>query len=139
MLPLAAPLLTLGTKLIEALIPDPEAQVKARLDLLRLEQEGALAEMAAAAEMAKAQAATNTAEATAGGLAALWRPFIGFVCGAVLLYSYILAPLLAWACALWAPHVTPPSLPLDEHLWEIIVGMLGLGGFRSLEKVKGLA
>jgi hypothetical protein len=29
----------------------------------------------------------------------------------------------------------PPTL--SEHLWELLMGMLGLGALRSLEKIKG--
>lgn len=134
---LAGPLLSLATTVIDRAFPDPEARAKAQGELLRLQQEGALAELAATADVPRT--ATNTAEATAGGVAALWRPAIGFVCAAVLAYTYVLAPLLAWACAVWAPQVTPPALPLDEHLWEIVVGILGLGGFRTAEKMKGRA
>jgi hypothetical protein len=33
-----------------------------------------------------------------------------------------------------------PTLPgIDEHLWELLTAMLGLGGLRSFEKVKGVA
>lgn len=45
MLPLAA-LLNVGSKLIDKLIPDPEAKAKAQLDLAQMAQDGELAKMA---------------------------------------------------------------------------------------------
>ena len=39
-------LLNMGTKLIDKLIPDPEAKAKAQLDLAKLAQDGELAQMA---------------------------------------------------------------------------------------------
>jgi hypothetical protein len=33
-----------------------------------------------------------------------------------------------------------PTLPgIDDNLWQLMLGMLGLGGLRSLEKIKGVA
>jgi hypothetical protein len=45
MIPLAG-LLSIGGKLIDKLIPDPEAKAKAQLDLAKLAQDGELASMA---------------------------------------------------------------------------------------------
>jgi hypothetical protein len=45
MLPLTA-LLDVGGKLIDKLIPDPEAKAKAQAELLRMQQDGELAKMA---------------------------------------------------------------------------------------------
>lgn len=44
MIPIAA-LLDVGSKLIDKLIPDPEAKAKAQAELLKMQQEGRLAEL----------------------------------------------------------------------------------------------
>ena len=54
MLPLTA-LLEVGGKLIDKLIPDPEAKAKAQLDLATLAQSGELAKMANDTEMYKTE------------------------------------------------------------------------------------
>ena len=54
MFPLAA-LLDVGGKLIDKLIPDPEAKAKAQLDLARMAQDGELARMANETELYKAE------------------------------------------------------------------------------------
>jgi len=58
--PLTA-ILDIGTKLIDKLIPDPEAKAKAQLELVKLQQEGELAKMQA--DIAEAQEVTKRWEA----------------------------------------------------------------------------
>jgi hypothetical protein len=60
MFPLTA-LFDIGTKLIDKLIPDPEAKAKAQLELVKLQQEGELAKMQA--DIAEAQEVTKRWEA----------------------------------------------------------------------------
>jgi len=54
MFPLTA-LLEVGGKLIDKLIPDPEAKAKAQLDLAKMAQDGELAKMANETEMYKTE------------------------------------------------------------------------------------
>jgi hypothetical protein len=54
MFPLAA-LLDVGGKLIDKLIPDPEAKAKAQMDLAKMAQDGELARMANETELYKAE------------------------------------------------------------------------------------
>ena len=66
-----------------------------------------------------------------------WRPFIGWVCGVALLYNFILRDILAWALRI-AEVATeaPPELAM-EHLMTILMGILGLGSYRTIEKLGG--
>ena len=61
-----------------------------------------------------------------------WRPFIGWVCGFALAYNFVLRDLLIWFVG---PEQVPPALQM-EHLMTVLVGMLGLGGMRTFEKLK---
>jgi hypothetical protein len=61
-----------------------------------------------------------------------WRPFIGWVCGVALAYNFIIRDLFIWALD---PQEVPPALQM-EHLMTVLLGMLGLGGLRTYEKVK---
>ena len=54
MFPLAA-LMEVGGKLIDKLIPDPEAKAKAQLDLAKMAQDGELAKLANDTELSKAE------------------------------------------------------------------------------------
>ena len=58
-------LLAVGGKLIDKLIPDPEAKARAQLELATLAQNGELAKMANETEMFKAEQENTTARWTA--------------------------------------------------------------------------
>jgi hypothetical protein len=85
------------------------------------------------------QAATNTAEAQSGNwFVAGWRPWIGWVCGLALAVQFVVGPLAVWVFDLLGhPIQAPPTL--DDMLWELMFGMLGMGGLRTFEKIKGVA
>lgn len=123
--------------ILDKVLPDKTASEQAKLKLMELTQQGNLAELNAMVELTKAQTDTNIAEANSGGrFKGGWRPMIGYVCAASLAYNYIGYPMLLWATAIWWPgHSIPPS-PVDDHMWELIMGMLGLGFARSWEKRK---
>ena len=125
--------------IIDRIIPDPAAKAAAQLQILQLNQTDELAQLKAQVDLAVAQANTNTAEAAKGGFAAGWRPAVGYVFAAALAYYYVFHPLLLWGLAFAGSKVVAPALVLDDHLWELGGMMLGLGGFRTYEKVKGVA
>ena len=98
------------------------------------------AELAAAVTILQGQMAINTEEAkSASVFVAGWRPFIGWVCGAALAYTYIGYPFLVWILSIWHPEITAPKLGNDAMLYELMFGMLGMGGLRTFEKYKGVA
>jgi hypothetical protein len=61
-----------------------------------------------------------------------WRPFIGWVCGVALAYNFVIRDLFVWALQ---PETVPPALQM-EQLMTVLLGMLGLGGLRTYEKIK---
>jgi hypothetical protein len=124
---LADALLGLGGKLIDKLIPDPAARDAAKLELLKLQQSGELAAMLAQTEINKVEAA-NPSVFVSG-----WRPAIGWVCALAMAYQYLLRPFLA----AFYPVLTFPGL--DDNLWQLLAGMLGLGGLRTFVKLNGVA
>ena len=125
--------LDIGGKLIDRLWPDPSQAAAAKLELVKLQQSGELAQIAGQLEINKVEAASSNVFVSG------WRPFAGWVCGSALAYSYIVYPLLVWGCAIWVPTITPPKLGNDGMLYELLFAMLGLGGLRSFEKFKGVA
>jgi hypothetical protein len=73
-----------------------------------------------------------------------WRPTVGWVCAAGLAYTFLLQPILPWGLAViptfWGGEArTIPPLPALEMdvLMTMLTGMLGLGGMRTFEKVRG--
>jgi hypothetical protein len=131
--------LDFGSKLIDRIWPDPAQRDAAKLELFKAQQAGEFKEMDQAFEIAKAQIGVNQAEAGNGSLfVSGWRPFIGWVCGAALTYQYVARPLVTWG--ILATGYTVPEMPgLDDNLWQLLLGMLGLGGLRTFEKVKGIS
>lgn len=82
------------------------------------------------------QGEINVEEAkSASTFVAGWRPFVGWVCGFALAYNYVLFPLIAYI-AKCISDSAPPMPPLDTgELVTILIGMLGLGGLRTAEKI----
>ena len=67
-----------------------------------------------------------------------WRPCVGWVCALALAYHYIIIAFLDYFIKLFAPET--PALPeIDINaLYPLLLGMLGIGGARTLEKMNGV-
>lgn len=118
-----------GLKIVDKFIPDPAAKIEAekalRADLLSVD---------------KAQMAVNAVEAASASIfVAGWRPAIGWTCAAALAYQYVITPLAMWASQVTGHPLPLPAIRIDEQLWELTTTMLGMGGLRTFEKVKGVA
>ena len=86
-----------------------------------------------------AQLEVNKAEAAHKSVfVAGWRPFVGWVCGVALAYHFILAPLLQFGFALAGMDQELPEFDFSQ-LSTVLMGMLGLGGLRTFEKMKGVS
>ena len=107
---------------------DKKRQAELILKQLEAEQAGQMA-----------QTEINKTEAAHASLfVAGWRPFIGWVCGVGFLFEFFVRPMLIWATSIWCPGIpVPPSL--SEVILELVFAMLGIGGLRTFEKVKGVA
>lgn len=126
-----APVLEIGTTLIDRFLPDPEKKREAEMELFRMAADGELKQTIAQLEI-NAREAQHPSIWVAG-----WRPFFGWAGGVGFVYAVIGQPLLAWGAAIkgWP---APPALNLDL-LWVVITGMLGIGGLRTFEKKAGVA
>ena len=131
-------LFDLGKGLIDRLFPDPAAKAAAQLELLKMQQAGELAQLAAETDLAKLQIQTNIEEAkSTNWWVAGWRPAIGWVCGAGLAYAALVEPFARFAAKVWFGYTGDfPVIDTDLTL-QILMGILGLGAMRSVEKVKG--
>ncbi|WP_332848727.1 3TM-type holin [Massilia sp. S19_KUP03_FR1] len=132
-------MLDIGGKVIDRLFPDPSQAATAKLELIRLQQTGELAQLSADLDMAKGQLAINQAEASSTSLfVAGPRPFIMWVCGFAFAYKFILAPAAAFALTAAGHPIALPVLDFTE-MSTVLLGLLGLGGLRTVEKIKGVA
>ena len=120
--------------LLDKLFPDPEKANEAKLKLLELQQSGALAELQAATDLAKGQLAINTEEAKSANLfVSGWRPSVGWCCSIALFYEFLARPV-----AIGLGYGSFPDLDMDD-LNSLLFALLGIGGLRTIEKIKKVA
>jgi hypothetical protein len=132
MIPIVTALLpALGT-LIDRLIPDRAAAEKAKAEMeMQL--------VNAANEAALAQVEVNKVEAAHSSVfVAGWRPSIGWVCAAGLAWAFVVAPVASWALLALGVKTELPAIQFN-HLFELVLAMLGIGGLRTFEKLRGVA
>ena len=66
-----------------------------------------------------------------------WRPFIGWVCGIGLTWTFIGEPVTGMVATLMGVELILPEIRTGE-LIPLVFALLGLGGMRSFEKFKGI-
>jgi hypothetical protein len=138
-LPVIDGVLGLGTALIERLFPDKTKQDEAKLRLLELQQAGALAELQATTSLALKQGDVNLEEAkNASVFVSGWRPFVGWVCGFAFFAKFLGGPLVFVVGQYTGHPIVLPPIDLMEML-PVLLGMLGLGGLRTYERINGKA
>lgn len=118
----AAPVEAIGN-VADKLFTSDEEKLDKQILLERLRQQPHLAQV----ELNKVEAQHRTI------FVAGWRPFIGWVCGFGLAYTFLVNPTIQWFTG-----AAGPVLPQDIMM-ELVVGLLGLGTLRTVEKIKGKA
>jgi hypothetical protein len=85
------------------------------------------------------QIAVNVEEAKSDSIfVAGWRPAVGWIGATALGYSFVLNPMMEFFARTTFNYVGAfPELPM-EYIMTIMMGMLGFGGLRTFEKVKGV-
>jgi hypothetical protein len=137
MFPLAA-VLDIGSKLVDKFFPDPQQAEQAKLKLLEMQQNGELAQLAAATDLAKLQIQTNLEEAkSTNWFVAGWRPFVGWICGVGLAYVAIFEPIARFVAKVHFGYAGDFPVINTDLTMQVLMGVLGLGAMRSVEKVKG--
>jgi hypothetical protein len=64
-----------------------------------------------------------------------WRPMIGWTCGAAMALNFLIFPLASFVLAQTGHLVELPTLDMSEMM-PVLMGLLGLGGLRTVEKLK---
>jgi len=137
MFPLGA-ILDIGSKLVDKFFPDPQQAEQAKLKLLEMQQTGELAQLAAATDLAKLQIQTNMEEAkSTNWFVAGWRPFVGWTCGAGLAYVAIFEPVARFVAKVFFNYAGDFPVINTDLTMQVLMGVLGLGAMRSVEKVRG--
>ena len=114
-------------------IIDPNKQAEIEMKLLEIQNKTQEWEYL----LAKGQLDINIEEVkNTNILVSGWRPFIGWVCGVGIAWQFILSPLIEWVCKISGKTIIPPTLD-TAGLMGLVIPLLGLGGLRTYEKIKG--
>jgi len=121
-----------GVDLIDKFVPDTDAKNRAK-------EAWQLRVLEIAAQEATQQSQTNTAEAAHTSLfVSGWRPFVGWACGFAFAWICFGQPLFSWTYVLISKQPAPVVELPTEMLMTVLLGMLGLGTLRTLERIKGV-
>lgn len=132
-------LLPLLTTVLDRVMPSKTEADKVKLEQAKAELNVELQKTLATSKIAEGQIEINKAEAAHSDVFVSGaRPFILWVCGISLACFFIPQYLIGsyfWIIDMWTVgHVTP--YPLNtQGLMELVYGMLGLGAYRTVEKV----
>lgn len=125
--------------ILDRILPDPKIAADAKLQMLTLAQNGQLEVLHEESKLAQGQQDIDKVEAASTNtFVAGWRPFIGWVCGTAMAYKFIVQPLLVFLFVAFGHPIALPVLDWTE-MSTVLMGMLGLGGLRTYEKVRGAA
>jgi hypothetical protein len=111
-------------------IPDPKQKLEAQQQL-----------MAGLMAWDSQQTQINAVEAANSNIfVSGWRPFIGWVCGAAFAYKFVLQPFIIFIILATGSKFDPETLPVLDwtEMSSVLLGLLGLGGLRTFEKIKGV-
>lgn len=124
-----------GVHLIDKLIVTEADRDAAKLKLLELQFRGELAQLEV-----NAKEATNPNLFVSG-----WRPGVGWVCLGAFAMNFIGLPVLESVVVYYSAFTGEnvdlsglPELNMSEMM-PVLLGMLGLGGYRTYEKTRGVA
>jgi Holin of 3TMs, for gene-transfer release len=115
----------LARSAINAIWPDKTEQEKAELQ--------------AAVTVVQGQLSINQVEAASPTLfVAGWRPFIGWTCGVACAWNWIGLSIAGVVLELVGRELKLQPLDLSQ-MWPVLIGMLGIGAMRTVEKLQGKA
>jgi Holin of 3TMs, for gene-transfer release len=127
-------------KIFDRVLPNQAERDAAKLELFKAQQAGQLQELAQEFELKKAQIGINLEEAKSSDpFVSRGRPFVIWVCGFALAYSVLIEPIMRFVATV-VFHYTGTFPVIDTTLtMQLLVALLGLSGYRSFEKFKGVA
>lgn len=132
-------LLDIGRTALDKFIPDPQAKAAALFKLQELADKKDSEQLQAQVQLILGQIEINKIEASSSDrFVSGARPFIMWVCGVSLAYSFLVEPFMRFtAQVIFKYEGAFPVLQMGE-LSTILMGLLGLGVMRTVEKVKGV-
>ena len=121
-----------GVSILDKFVTTKQEKAEFELELAKLTQDYHLEQRKLSSAENIAQIKLNQQEAKSRSFfIAGWRPALGWIALGAFAYSSLIYPLLG--------GVIPGLSQLDlEVLLNVLLGMLGLGSLRTVEKIKGV-
>ena len=120
------------TGLLDKFVEDKDQKAKLAHEIATLAERQAH-------EIAKAQIEVNRSESQSGSVfIGGWRPATGWVCVLGFGVNFLVIPLTNLFLSITENPLLVPSLDVSEMM-PVLLGMLGLGSMRTVEKTKNVA
>lgn len=124
-------ILEIGAKLLDKVIPDKDAREKAQAELIKAAQDQDF-------QLALAQIRVNEEEAKSDNIfKSGWRPSIGWTCSVAFILHFVAFPIINFVIVGLGYKEIVISFDMTT-LMTVLGGLLGIGGLRTYEKVKGI-
>jgi hypothetical protein len=124
-------IIAIGGKLLDKIIPDKDARDKAQAVLLQTAQDQDF-------QLSLGQIEVNKIETQSESIfKSGWRPFVGWTCASAFALHFVIFPIIDKIIVSFGGLAV--AIPFQiEALMTVLFGLLGLGGFRTFEKIKGV-
>jgi hypothetical protein len=116
-------------KIADDLTTSDKERMAAELDAYKAESE----RMGGQVEINKIEAASGSLFVSGG------RPFVVWVCAFALAYAAVIEPIARFVATVSFAYAGPFPVIDTDLTMQVLLGLLGLGAYRSVEKIKGVA
>lgn len=116
-------------KIADDLTTSDKERMAAELDAYKAESE----RMGGQVEINKIEAASGSLFVSGG------RPFVVWVCAFALAYAAVIEPIARFVATVGFGYSGPFPVIDTDLTMQVLLGLLGLGAYRSVEKIKGVA
>ena len=118
------------TGLLDKFIEDKDQKAKLAHEIATMSERHMQEQIMGQLEINKAEAQHRSI------FVAGWRPFLGWGLAFAMIWHFVIAPIVIFGFAY--AGMTAPDLPVFDmdSLLTVLLGMLGLGGLRTVEKIK---
>ena len=116
-------------KIADDLTTSDKERMDAELDAYKAESE----RMGGQVEINKIEAASGSLFVSGG------RPFVVWVCAFALAYVAVIEPIARFVATVGFAYAGPFPVIDTDLTMQVLLGLLGLGAYRSVEKIKGVA
>ena len=123
----------LAKTVVDKIFPDKTQEEKDKLTLALAQMNSELTQLTAQTDINKVEAGSNSLFVSG------WRPWIGWICGMGLAYVSLIEPISRFIAKVLCQYTGEFPIIDTTITMQVLLGMLGLAGFRSWDKMNGTA